>query len=98
MRRVSETERERERESERKRIYVCISTRLVERRKTVKYGRARFIGLTGTRETRGHHPSLGTKSSGTVHVPSPRGYVHMWWWKILNSWKYNTYHLRTSSR
>lgn len=32
----------------------------MEQRKTVKYGRARFIGLTGMRETRGH-PSPGTR-------------------------------------
>lgn len=34
------------------------SERLVEQRKTVKYGRARFIGLTGMSEMRGH-PSPG---------------------------------------
>lgn len=37
-----------------------LQERLVEQRKTVKYGRARFIGLTGMRETRGH-PSPGTR-------------------------------------
>lgn len=78
MRRVSGTHTERERESESEvnvYMYVCISTRLVEQRKPVKYGRARLIELTGMRETRGHHPSLGTGSSGTGRPSSPRDYT-----------------------